>query len=543
MRLTRWFFLTVVSLAGVARAHFPFVVPDAGGTTAKLVFSESLTPDDEVDILLAAGTKLTIRGGDGKDLPLTLTPGRHVLTLETPGAGTRVIRGIADLGVIQRGQGKAHHLVYHPKTILGDAFSAGVSADVPVELLPVGRPGAVQLELRIHGKPASDAEIAVLLPHGKEERVKTGPDGRTPAFADLGRYGAWARHWIDQPGQAGGKAYEQVRHYATLVFDTGDTAAAATRPTTVPAAVEVGPLRPVQTLATLPEGVASFGAIASQGHVYVYGGHTAPQHEYSTAAVSRRFHRAAITAPGKWEALPGGPGLQGMNLAAHGGKVYRVGGMQPRNAPGEPEDNVSIADAVVFDPAKGEWSPLPPLPTPRSSHDLIVLGDKLYAVGGWTMPGKDGEPAWIDSVAVLDLTDANAQWKSIPQPFKRRALAAAPVDERLFVVGGMDADENMVPAVDILDTRTGQWSKGPDLPGVKFNAFSPAACAIDGRLYVSVASGDLLRLSSDEQRWERIARTTPRIVHRLIPDGNRILILGGATRGKMLNLIEAVTVP
>ena len=37
----------------------------------------------------------------------------------------------------------------------------------------------------------------------------------------------------------------------------------------------------------------------------------------------------------KWEELPGGPKAQGLGLAAHGGKVYRVGGMQPKNAPGE----------------------------------------------------------------------------------------------------------------------------------------------------------------------------------------------------------------
>ena len=36
-----------------------------------------------------------------------------------------------------------------------------------------------------------------------------------------------------------------------------------------------------------------------------------------------------------------------MNLAAHGGKVYRVGGMQPRNEPGEPADNLSLADVLA----------------------------------------------------------------------------------------------------------------------------------------------------------------------------------------------------
>ena len=65
-----------------------------------------------------------------------------------------------------------------------------------------------------------------------------------------------------------------------------------------------------------------------------------------------------------WEELPGGPGLQGMNLASYGGKVYRVGGMEPRNKPGDPTDNHSVADVACFDPEMGKWESLPPLPVP-----------------------------------------------------------------------------------------------------------------------------------------------------------------------------------
>lgn len=522
------FILIVLAFAGVARAHFPFVVPDSGGATAKLIFSETLKPDDEVDVVIAGGSRLTIRTPDGEESPLKLVKGEHLYTLDTPGTGTRVIRGVTDAGVMQRGKGKPHHLVYHPKTIIGDAFDpkAAPVGDAPVELVPVGRPGAVQLELSVNGKPLADAEVVVLLPDATEERVKTGDDGRTRAFNQPGRYGAWARHWVDKPGELDGKPYEQQRHYATLVFGAGEPRAA---------------LWPVQTLAPLPHPVASFGAVACDGQLYFYGGHVAPMHDYSTAAVSNQFHRTKLASPGKWEPLPGGPGIQGMNLAAHGGKVYRVGGMQPRNAPGEPEDNLSIADAARFDPGKGAWEKLPPLPSPRSSHDLAFIDNKLYVVGGWNMQGKDIEAVWIDAVDVLDVSQPNLKWQSIKQPFTRRALIVTTLGDRLFVMGGMDANDDLHPAVNILNTRTGEWSKGPDLPGKPFNGFSPAACTVGGRAYVSVATGELLRLGADETSWERVARSTPRIVHRLVPDGDRILILGGASKGAMQNVVESVT--
>ena len=34
-----------------------------------------------------------------------------------------------------------------------------------------------------------------------------------------------------------------------------------------------------------------------------------------------------------------------------------------------------------------EVDALAPLPEARSSHDAVVIGDKLYVVGGWTLSG------------------------------------------------------------------------------------------------------------------------------------------------------------
>src|SRR5262249_27298670 len=130
-------------------------------------------------------------------------------------------------------------------------------------------------------------------------------------------------------------------------------------------------------LLPLPKGVSSFGAVTCDGYLYVYGGHIGKTHTYSNKDVQGSFHRLKLDGGTKWEELPGGPSAQGLNLAAHGGKVYRVGGMQPRNAPGETEDIHSLADCARFDPKASKWEDLPPLPTGRSSIDVVVAGDKL----------------------------------------------------------------------------------------------------------------------------------------------------------------------
>ena len=103
-------------------------------------------------------------------------------------------------------------------------------------------------------------------------------------------------------------------------------------------ALASGPVaaREAPALPALPHAVSSLGAVECDGYLYVYGGHAGKTHTYSTKDVLGTFHRIKLDGGAKWEELPGGPILQGMNLAAHGGKVYRVGGMRPRNEPGQP---------------------------------------------------------------------------------------------------------------------------------------------------------------------------------------------------------------
>ncbi len=291
----------------------------------------------------------------------------------------------------------------------------------------------------------------------------------------------------------------------------------------------------------MPEAAASFGAVASGGWLYIYGGHVAETHSYSTGAVSGKFFRMNFAVPGKWEELPGGPGLQGMNLATHAGKIYRIGGMMPRNQPGQPADNFSVADCARFDPASVMWEALPPMPEPRSSHDVVVIGDQLIVTGGWDMEGSAGQH-WAQTILTLDLSAPRLEWKSAPQPFRRRALIAAAYQGRMWVMGGITDAGNVVGEVDIYDPRTKAWTKGPALPGSGVNPFAPAAAVDANRLYVSVADGTLYRLNRSEQAWEKVGSGTPRVAHRAVADGGSILVMGGAEKGKDLDLIEVFSV-
>lgn len=219
-----------------------------------------------------------------------------------------------------------------------------------------------------------------------------------------------------------------------------------------------------------------------------------------------------------------------MNLAAHGGKIYRVGGMQPRNTPGEPSDNHSVTDVARFDPKVGKWEALAPLPAGRSSHDVVIAGDKLVVVGGWNQKGKGQKAEWHDSVLVLDLASKDAEWKAIPQPFKRRALTAAAVGNKVYVIAGL-GEKAAEKTVDVLDLDSGKWSSGPALPGDKVG-FSPAATVVKGRVIVNTFEGPLYRLTASGDAWEKVGAVShKRMVGRLVPHGSDSAVMVGGADG------------
>ena len=515
----------VLGTACVARGHFVFVVPNTNGSSATVVLSEDLQPDAEVEMVLAGKPQLKLLDAAGQETALTLKKtADDTAALELAGEGLRVVYGDADLGVMQRGEGPAFRLLYHPKTIVGDAFDAHANLGdrVPVEIVPTGSAGAVAFRVVAGGKPVAQAEVNLVLPDGERTKVTTNDNGQTETFPATGRYAAWTRHVEAKPGEANGKPYQATRHYATLVADVGQAKAAG-------------------GYADMPFAASSFGAVGSDGWLYVYGGHIARVHTYSTEAVSKRFARLKLADGRTWEELPGGPGLQGMNLAAHEGKIYRVGGMEPRNKPGDPTDNYSIADVVSFDPAAGKWQNLPPLPLPRSSHDVAIVDSKLYVIGGWNMRGEDGED-WLDKTLVLDLKAAQPTWQEIDQPFQRRALIVTVHDGKIFVIGGFNEDNVPERRVDVYDPAQKTWSTVAELPGNDHNGFAPAACTLGGHVYASVADGSLLRLDEAGKKWELVTKLEPRIVHRLVPHGSQLLLVGGARGGDNLATIEAVTI-
>ena len=283
----------------------------------------------------------------------------------------------------------------------------------------------------------------------------------------------------------------------------------------------------------LPEAVTSFGAVTHNDWLYAFGGHKGERHEYSAEMVSGSFCRLNLKEGQAWEILPSATPGQGQPLVAHKGFIYRIGGMAARNQGDLKQDLYSLSLVQRFDVKARQWEEISPMPEPRSSHDAVMVGDKLFVAGGWQLTGGTNKSVWPSTALVLDLARPQASWKAFPQPFRRRALALAALGTRVFCIGGMDSDNEPTLAVDIYDTATQHWSKGPDLPKGKYKGFSCSAIAQNDRVYATAFQGDLLRLAPDGGSWQVVGRLEhPRMAHRLVTAGQKQLIALGGEDGE-----------
>jgi hypothetical protein len=218
--MRRFCLLGLLIATANASAHFPFFVPD-GPNKVKVVFSDSLKPDDKgVPVDKIAATKVYLAVAVPKPLKWTLDKTANCYTFDVPGKGSRIVYGVTDYGVSQRGDSKPAWTRYFPKTIVGDLLSgdqATAGHFVSVELNPVVVDKKLKFEVIVIGKARANAEVTVLVPgNDKPKVVTTDKDGLTPTFDKAGTYGAYTRFVEARTGEQGGKKYEEIRHYATL---------------------------------------------------------------------------------------------------------------------------------------------------------------------------------------------------------------------------------------------------------------------------------------------------------------------------------------
>lgn len=194
-------------------------------------------------------------------------------------------------------------------------------------------------------------------------------------------------------------------------------------------------------------------------------------------------------------------------------------------------DAASALDELVTD----AWTAVEPSPSARTEVGAASYLDKVWVVGG-----LGADDAATGDVAIYDPSfDA---WESGPALPERVHHAAVTVHENaLVVLGGYVGDGFDAPTAGVwrLDPATGEWEEGPALPAPR----AAGAAASDGDRIVygggvgpDGLAGDVWALDGGE--WARLdALGEPREHLAAASDGEgRVWLLGGRAGGLNTNL-------
>lgn len=191
------------------------------------------------------------------------------------------------------------------------------------------------------------------------------------------------------------------------------------------------------------------------------------------------------------------------------GLIYQIGGLIGQNA-------TNILDA--YDPLLDRWITMPnPLPTARAGLAAVTLGDRIFAIGGWSSV-QSGRAA-----NVVEVYDVRTQTWSARSPMPRALAdfaAVAAADGRIYVAGGFTAVQLNPPptaAVAAYDAAADRWTVLRPLS--KARSGVAATRAPDGRIYLL---GDGMQPNSPVEAYGPVVAVSPSHA----PPGASILVTG-----------------
>ncbi|WP_422923666.1 DUF3386 family protein [Singulisphaera sp. PoT] len=207
------------------RAHFLFIriSPMAeAGRTADVFFSEQAEAGDPKFVDKIAGTKLWLQSKPGVFEPLMVRKGVDRLRASIPSSGSLSVIGECVYGVLARPNQTPFLLRHYPKAIAGrpeELAALKPRAEIPLEIQATIEGDHLRFLALQDGKPLPDATLTTVDSDLAGVEIKTGADGTATWIPSApGRYSVYTGVVRKTPGQHEGKAYDEIREFATIAF-------------------------------------------------------------------------------------------------------------------------------------------------------------------------------------------------------------------------------------------------------------------------------------------------------------------------------------
>jgi len=171
-----------------------------------------------------------------------------------------------------------------------------------------------------------------------------------------------------------------------------------------------------------------------------------------------------------------------------GNNLYAIGGFEG------PFPAWEIAtDVFIYDIENDVWREGTPLPIPQGEHVALVVDDRIHVIGGRTTMAGGGAnhfDAYIDTNAHHVYLEESNEWiAGSPAPTARNSAAAVSIESRIYVVGGrrnvVQEDgkqlQQNVGTLEVYDAKSDTWTTLSPMPD-PFGGI--AAAALGGEIYV-----------------------------------------------------------
>jgi len=163
------------------------------------------------------------------------------------------------------------------------------------------------------------------------------------------------------------------------------------------------------------------------------------------------------------------------------GKIYCVGGEN------ETGHNKNI---YTFDIARGTWRRLPgKAGMGHGDAGAAVVGDKIYLIAGEDDESLTNEG--FDYVKAVDIYNTKTnRWEKGPECLlPRQDTWVVTLGTKIYLLGGQGGNQTDAPtaSVLVLDTETNEWSEGPELP---YTWEHPRAAVVNDKIYVMTGKGE-----------------------------------------------------
>ena len=322
--------------------------------------------------------------------------------------------------------------------------------------------------------------------------------------------------------------------------------ATATPPTT-PTPPPTPPTTPADQPTTIawrsakapPVSLTESNTAVVNGELYRFGGFTSVFRAQKNAYA---FDPATNT----WRTLTNVPTrLTHAGTAVGGDTVYLVGGYlgnETANGAELPGQVFGTKVGWAYDTRADAYTRLPDLPVARAAGSAAVVGRTLHYFGGQEITRTRETP---DHYA-LDLDNPSAGWRSLaPMPHSRNHAGAVVLGGKIYVVGGQTGyDSALVPHADVqvYDPAADRWSGVAALPDARSH-IANSTFVYRGRIYAVAgernhndAKSSVYRYDPAADRWDALPSLPDR---RISPSagviGDTIYVSGGHDGGVRTN--------